>query len=135
MRESEQYGTARDRAFSAALSEGWAWLMTHGLVVPDAPQSSAAAYQVSRLGEQPLRHGLARLAAAEKLGVTTLHPRIKAQDSYSYGEPQSSRAASPVGGEMVKGSKLVLVGGLGIDPQGVDAGVGAGLGDGEPAEP
>lgn len=42
--------------------------------------------------------------------------------------------ASPVDGEMVNGSKLVLVGGLGIDPQGVDAGVGAGLGDGEPAE-
>src|SRR5579864_5392892 len=76
MRESEQYGTARDPAINAALSEGWAWLMTHGLVVPDATQSSANAYRVSRLGEQTLRHGLARLAAAEKLGVTTLHPRI-----------------------------------------------------------
>ena len=76
MRESEQYGTAADADINAALSEGWAWLMTHGLVVPDAKQSSAAAYRVSRLGEQTLSHGLARLAAAEKLGVTTLHPRI-----------------------------------------------------------
>jgi len=32
---------------------------------------------------------------------------------------------------MVKGGKLVLVSGLGIDPQDVDAGVGADLGDGD----
>ena len=32
---------------------------------------------------------------------------------------------------MVKGGKLVLVSGLGIDPQGVDAGVAADLGDGD----
>jgi len=32
---------------------------------------------------------------------------------------------------MDKGGKLVLVSGLGIDPQGVDAGVAADLGDGD----
>lgn len=76
MRESEQEGNASDRDISGALSEGWSWLMTHGLVVPDASQHSPNAYRVSRLGLQTLEHGLAGLAAAERLGVTTLHPRI-----------------------------------------------------------
>jgi len=42
----------------------------------DPSQHSADAYRVTRLGEQTLQYGLARLAAAERLGVTTLHSRI-----------------------------------------------------------
>jgi uncharacterized protein (TIGR02391 family) len=76
MRGSEQYGTARDPEINAALSEGWGWLMAHGLVVRDPSKSSPDAYRVTRLGEQTLKYGLAGLAAAERLGVTTLHPRI-----------------------------------------------------------
>jgi uncharacterized protein (TIGR02391 family) len=75
MRESEQYGTARDSETSLALSEAWSWLMTHGLVVRDPSQSSADAYKVSRLGRESLEYGIARLAAAERLGVA-LHPRL-----------------------------------------------------------
>lgn len=76
MRGAEQQGTARDPDINAALAEGWGWLMTHGLVVRDPSQHSADAYRATRLGEQTLRYGLAGLAAAERLGVTTLHPRI-----------------------------------------------------------
>lgn len=76
MRGAEQQGTARDPEINGALGEGWAWLMTHGLVVPDATQPSPHAYRISRLGRQTLAHGLSGLAAAERLGVTTLHPRI-----------------------------------------------------------
>lgn len=76
MRSSEQRGTARDSQVSAALAEGWGWLMAHGLVVRDASQPSADAYRVTRLGDQTLQYGMAGLAAAERLGVTTLHPRI-----------------------------------------------------------
>lgn len=74
--ESQHYGTASDVAIAAALSEGWGWLVSHGLVVRDPQQTSADAYRVSRLGEQTLQHGLARLVAAERLGVEKLHPRI-----------------------------------------------------------
>lgn len=76
MRGAEQNGTATDREISGALSEGWGWLMTHGLVVPDASQHSSDAYRISRLGHQTMEHGMAGLVAAERLGVTTLHPRI-----------------------------------------------------------
>jgi hypothetical protein len=36
MRGAEQHGTASDSAINAARSEGWGWLMTHGLVVRGA---------------------------------------------------------------------------------------------------
>jgi uncharacterized protein (TIGR02391 family) len=75
MRGAEQQGTARDREIGRALSEGWSWLMTHGLVVRDPSQPSADAYVVSRLGEETLRYGVGKLAAAERLGMS-LHPRI-----------------------------------------------------------
>ncbi|MGV9365630.1 TIGR02391 family protein [Amycolatopsis sp. NPDC003731] len=75
MRGAEQQGTARDREIGRALSEGWSWLMTHGLVVRDPSQPSADAYVVSRLGEETLRFGVGKLAAAERLGMS-LHPRI-----------------------------------------------------------
>ncbi|MDQ3764449.1 MAG: TIGR02391 family protein [Actinomycetota bacterium] len=74
MRASEQQGTAREREISAALAEGWGWLMAHGLVVRDPSQSSADAYRVTRLGEETLKYGVAKLTAAERLGVA-LHPR------------------------------------------------------------
>src|SRR5256885_877614 len=75
MRESEQYGTASDPEIDRALAEGWGWLMTHGLVIRDSKQSSTDAYRVSRLGEETLKYGIAKLAAAERLGLA-LHPRL-----------------------------------------------------------
>jgi uncharacterized protein (TIGR02391 family) len=78
MRQSEQNGTAHDLEISTALAEGWAWLITHGLVARDPTQSSADAYRVTRLGEQTLKDGGARLVAAERLGVS-LHHRIAQQ--------------------------------------------------------
>jgi uncharacterized protein (TIGR02391 family) len=75
MRGSEQHGTAHDPEISLALSEAWSWLVTHGLVVRDPSQHSPDAYQVSRLGRETLKYGVARLAAAERLGVA-LHPRL-----------------------------------------------------------
>jgi uncharacterized protein (TIGR02391 family) len=76
MIESEHYGTARDPEVNAALAEGWAWLMTHGLVAPNSTQADA--YRITRLGEQTLKEGGARLVAAERLGVS-LHHRIAQQ--------------------------------------------------------
>lgn len=75
MRSAEQLGTARDREIGRALAEGWSWLMTHGLVVRAPSQPSADAYLVSRLGDETLRYGVGKLAAAERLGMA-LHPRI-----------------------------------------------------------
>lgn len=87
MRESEQYGTARDPEVGLALSEAWSWLMTHGLVVRDPSQSSTDAYRISRLGRETLKYGVARLAAAERLGVA-LHLRIaqRIQQQFLLGE-------------------------------------------------
>jgi hypothetical protein len=84
---SEQHGTARDPEIGLVLSEAWSWLMTHGLVVRDPSQSSSDAYQVSRLGRQALKYGLARLPAAERLGVA-LHPRLaqRIQQQFLLGE-------------------------------------------------
>ncbi|WP_406635835.1 TIGR02391 family protein [Amycolatopsis sp. WGS_07] len=75
MRVAEQQGTAADREIGRALAEGWSWLMTHGLVVRDPSQHSSDAYVVSRLGDETLRYGIGKLAAAERLGMA-LHPRI-----------------------------------------------------------
>lgn len=87
MRGSEQSGTAGDREISDALAEGWGWLMTHGLVVRDASQTSADAYRVSRLGREALEFGVAKLAAAERLGMN-LHPRLadRIEQQYLLGE-------------------------------------------------
>ena len=87
MRESEQYGTARDPEIGLALSEAWGWLMTHGLVVRDPSQSASDAYKVARLGRETLRYGVARLAAGERLGVA-LHPRLaqRIQQQFLLGE-------------------------------------------------
>jgi len=78
MRAAENYGTAQDPEISAALGEGWGWLMTHGLVTPDPSQMSPDAYRVSRLGRETLKYGIAKLAAAERLGMA-LHSRIAQQ--------------------------------------------------------
>ena len=87
MLESKQRGTAHDPDISLALSEAWSWLMTHGLVVRNPSQSSSDAYQVSRLGRETLKYGVARLAAAERLGVA-LHPRLaqRIQQQFLLGE-------------------------------------------------
>lgn len=75
MLESKEYGTARDPEVITALSEGWGWLITHGLVVRDFVQDSPDSYRVSRLGREALEVGTARLAAGERLGMA-LHPRL-----------------------------------------------------------
>jgi uncharacterized protein (TIGR02391 family) len=87
MRESEQFGTARDPEINSALSEAWSWLMTHGLVVRNSSQSSTDAYRISRLGREALQYGVARLAAGERLGVA-LHPRLaeRIQQQFLLGE-------------------------------------------------
>jgi hypothetical protein len=56
--ESQQHGTASDPQISEALSEGWAWLMTHGLVMRNPSQHSADAYQLTRLGRETLQFGI-----------------------------------------------------------------------------
>jgi uncharacterized protein (TIGR02391 family) len=78
MLESHQFGTGRDPEIGAALAEGWAWLMTHGLVAWNPSQSSPDALRITRLGEQTLKDSGARLVAAERLGVA-LHQRIAQQ--------------------------------------------------------
>lgn len=75
MLESQSHGTAGDRQAQDALAEGWAWLLAHGLVMRDTTQTSPDGLKVTRLGEQTLQYGIARLAAAERLGVA-LHPRL-----------------------------------------------------------
>lgn len=87
MRESEQFGTARDPGTGLALSEAWGWLMTHGLVVRDPSQSSSDAYKISRLGRETLEYGIARLAAGARLGLA-LHPRLaqRIQQQFLLGE-------------------------------------------------
>lgn len=73
--ESQSYGTAGDPHVQDALAEGWAWILSHGLVMRDMTQTAVEAVKLTRLGEETLRHGVARLAAAERLGVA-LHPRL-----------------------------------------------------------
>ena len=75
MFESKSHGTAVDQQVRDALAEGWAWLAAHGLVMHDTTQDSTDALEIMRLGEETLQHGLARLAAAERLGMA-LHPRL-----------------------------------------------------------
>lgn len=48
--------------------------MTHGLV-RNPSQSSADAYRVTRLREETIEYGAAKLTAAERLSVA-LHPRL-----------------------------------------------------------
>lgn len=75
MTESVAHGTAADPEVRDALAEGWAWLISHGLVMRNFAQSSSSALKITRLGRETLQYGVARLAAAERLGVA-LHPRL-----------------------------------------------------------
>jgi uncharacterized protein (TIGR02391 family) len=75
IKESQQYGTAQGRGMERALSEGWSWLESRGLVAWDPSQSSANARFVTRLGREALDKGVARMEAAAQVGMK-LHPRI-----------------------------------------------------------
>ena len=47
---SQQRGTVQGRGMERALSEGWAWLISRGLVAWDPSQPSPNAYFITRLG-------------------------------------------------------------------------------------
>lgn len=87
MREAEQHGSARDRAINAAPSEGWSWLLTHGLVARNSSQSAADSVQESTWRQDALKNGIERLAAGERLGMS-LHPRLaqRVQRQFLLGE-------------------------------------------------
>ena len=84
MLESEHNGSARDQETKDALAEGWAWIIAHGLVMRDTTQTSTEAVKPTRLGHETLKYGVARLAAAERLGVA-LHPRLALPHSAAAG--------------------------------------------------
>jgi len=75
MKESAQSGSAGSREVQRALSEGWAWLISRGLVAWDPSQSSSNAYFVTRLGDEALAQGVTHMDAAARLGMQ-LHPSI-----------------------------------------------------------
>jgi hypothetical protein len=78
MKESEHYGTARDPEINAALAEVGVADDTRPRGTGCDPRGTPDAYRISRLGEQTLKDGGARLVAAERLGVS-LHNRIAQQ--------------------------------------------------------
>lgn len=73
--ESQQRGTAGDTGVARALAEGWAWLISRGLVARDPGQPSADAYFVTRLGAEALAQGVTHVDAATRLGMQ-LHPAL-----------------------------------------------------------
>ncbi len=75
MKESAQWGSAGSRDVQRALSEGWAWLISRGLVAWDPSQSSSDAYFVTRLGDEALAQGVTHMDAAARLGMQ-LHSSI-----------------------------------------------------------
>ncbi|MEJ7706744.1 MAG: hypothetical protein WKF82_05300 [Nocardioidaceae bacterium] len=75
IKESQQWGTARGREVERALSEGWAWLISRGLVAWDPSQSSPNAYFITRLGHEALAQGVTHMDAAARLGMQ-LHPAL-----------------------------------------------------------
>ena len=76
--ESAQWGTAKSAADQRALSEAWSWLEARGLVAHDPQQSSEHSRFVTRLGLEALNEGVAKMDAAQRLGVQ-LHPIIAAK--------------------------------------------------------
>jgi uncharacterized protein (TIGR02391 family) len=75
IKESQQWGSAKSHAMSRALAEAWAWLEARGLVAWNPEQTSPNAYFVTRLGEEALETGAAKMEAAQRLGMS-LHPLI-----------------------------------------------------------
>jgi len=66
---SQQRGTVQGRGMERALSEGWAWLISRGLVAWDPSQSSPNAYFITRLGHEALDQGVTHMDAAARLGM------------------------------------------------------------------
>ena len=66
---SRQRGTVQGRGMERALSEGWAWLISRGLVAWDPSQSSPNAYFITRLGHEALDQGVTHMDAAARLGM------------------------------------------------------------------
>jgi hypothetical protein len=75
IKESQQWGSAKSQAMSRALAEAWAWLEARGLVAWNPEQNIPNAYFVTRLGEEALETGAAKMEAAQRLGMS-LHPLI-----------------------------------------------------------
>lgn len=75
IKESQQWGTAQGRDVERVLSEGWAWLISRGLVAWDPSQSSPNAYFITRLGNEALEQGATHMDAAARLGMQ-LHPSL-----------------------------------------------------------
>lgn len=75
IKESQQWGSAKGQEVERALSEGWAWLISRGLVAWDPSQSSANAYFITRLGHEALDQGVTHMDAAARLGMQ-LHPSL-----------------------------------------------------------
>ncbi len=65
----------RQAGVAAALREAWAWLESNALVGGHSTQDSPNARQITRLGREALRGGLARLLAGRRLGME-LHPTL-----------------------------------------------------------
>lgn len=69
------YGRGTSAAIRA-LSEGWQWLYSRGLVAADPSQSSGDWVFITRLGYRVLQEGLEPLEALDRLNVD-LHPRLE----------------------------------------------------------
>ena len=65
IKESQQGGSAQGRPVERALSEGWAWLISRGLVAWDPSQSSANAYFITRLGHEALSQGVTHMGTPQ----------------------------------------------------------------------
>jgi uncharacterized protein (TIGR02391 family) len=85
--ESKQWGSAKSDRSQRALSEGWSFLISRGLVAIDPTKDSSDAYFVTREGEAALKAGIGRLEAAQRLEMS-LHPRLaqRVQHQFMLGE-------------------------------------------------
>ena len=76
------YGGGREHAWETrlAIAEGWHWLVTHGLLVPQAEAASQGSAHLSRSGRRVLETGAFRTYAyAIAFPKEQLHPAIRDQ--------------------------------------------------------